>query len=118
MDHEPIEVNAAGYWAPARGEIHIDSGLPMLQRVKTLAHELAHALAGHGLGNDRTPVRVAETVAESVAFLVCDALGLDTSERSFPYVARFSRDLKTFRVVLGEIHRVSRMILNVVQPRR
>jgi hypothetical protein len=33
---------------------------------------------------------VAETEVESVAFVVCDAIGLDTGSYSFPYVARWA----------------------------
>ena len=58
------------------------------QAVKTLIHELGHALL-HSEG----PVasrEVAETEVESVAFVVCDAIGLDTGSYSFPYVARWA----------------------------
>jgi hypothetical protein len=42
-------------------------------------------------GGDVKPSReVAEVEVESVAFIVCDALGLDTSDYSFPYVAQWS----------------------------
>jgi hypothetical protein len=53
------------------------------QQVKTLAHELAHALLHEGTA-DRS---LAELEAESTAFVVCRVLGLDTSEYSFGYVA-------------------------------
>lgn len=58
------------------------------QAVKTLIHELGHVLlhsegpvASHDIG---------EVEVESVAFIVCDALGLDTSDYSFSYVARWA----------------------------
>ncbi len=53
------------------------------QQVKTLAHELAHALLHEGT-DDRA---LAELEAESTAFVVCRSLGLDTSDYSFGYVA-------------------------------
>ena len=56
------------------------------QRVKTLAHEIAHALL-HEKCNNR---RVAELEAESTAYVVCQALGLDTSSYSFAYVASWA----------------------------
>ena len=58
------------------------------QAVKTLIHELAHALL-HSEG----PVasrEIAEVEVESVAFIVCEALGLDSGEYSFPYVTRWA----------------------------
>ncbi len=56
------------------------------QRVKTLAHEIAHAIL-HGSFNDR---RLAELEAESTAYVVCQSLGLDTSDYSFGYVANWA----------------------------
>jgi IrrE N-terminal-like domain len=53
--------------------IRLRAGLAPAHRVKTLAHELAHALL-HAEVPDRA---VAELEAESVAFIVCDALGID-----------------------------------------
>jgi antirestriction protein ArdC len=63
--------------------IRVESRNQPAQRVKTLAHELAHALL-HGDGGDRA---LAELEAESTAYLVCRCLGLDTGEYSFGYVA-------------------------------
>lgn len=58
------------------------------QAVKTLVHELGHAL----LHADLSPRarEVEEVEVESVAYVVCDALGLDTSDYSFSYVAHWA----------------------------
>jgi hypothetical protein len=56
------------------------------QRVKTLAHEIAHAMLHEGF-KDR---RLAELEAESTAWVVCHSLGLDTSDYSFGYVANWA----------------------------
>lgn len=56
------------------------------QRVKTLAHEIGHALL-HGECDNRA---LAELEAESTAYVVCQALGLDTSDYSFGYVATWA----------------------------
>jgi antirestriction protein ArdC len=58
------------------------------QAVKTLVHELCHALL-HGDEVARSR-EIQEVEVESVAYIVCDALGLDTSDYSFAYVARWS----------------------------
>jgi antirestriction protein ArdC len=58
------------------------------QAVKTLIHEVGHALL-HAEG----PVasrEVAEVEVESVAYIVCDALGLDSGDHSFPYITRWA----------------------------
>lgn len=58
------------------------------QAVKTLIHELAHAL----LHSEESPKsrEIAEVEVESVAFVVLDALGMASDDYSFPYVARWS----------------------------
>ncbi len=56
------------------------------QRVKTLVHELAHALL-HENFKDRA---LAELEAESTAFVVCKAIGIDSSDYSFGYVANWA----------------------------
>jgi antirestriction protein ArdC len=56
------------------------------QQVKTLAHELAHAVLHEEVG-DRA---LAELEAESAAFVVCDHLGLDTSGYTFGDVATWA----------------------------
>jgi antirestriction protein ArdC len=58
------------------------------QAVKTLIHELAHAL----LHADQAPRsrEIAEVEVESVAFIVCEAIELDSGDYSFPYVTRWA----------------------------
>lgn len=58
------------------------------QAVKTLIHELGHAL----LHSEEPPQskEVAEVEVESLAFIVCDAIGLDSGDYSFAYVARWA----------------------------
>lgn len=63
-------------------------GLSGAQGAKTLIHELAHVLLHQKSGI--TERVVAEVEAESVAFVVCRALGLDTADYSFAYVAGWS----------------------------
>ena len=64
IDNEPIKANAVGYWQPSTNEIHIDATHSQLQKTKTLAHELAHALAGHGKSGEAEDPRELENVAE------------------------------------------------------
>jgi len=63
--------------------IRIESRNDPAQRVKTLAHELAHAVLHETVADSA----LAELEAESTAFLVCRSLGLDSGEYSFGYVA-------------------------------
>ncbi len=77
----PGSTNGACNFAERR--IRIESRNQPAQRVKTLAHELAHALL-HEEPVDRA---LAELEAESVAYVVCRTFGLDSGEYSFGYVA-------------------------------
>lgn len=61
---------------------------PPQQRFATLVLELAHAIL-HGEVNHHERPRK-EVEAESSAFVVCHALGLDTSTFSLPYVASWA----------------------------
>lgn len=58
------------------------------QAVKTLVHELGHALLHEDeVGRSR---EIQEVEVESLAFVVLDALGLQSDDYSFPYVARWA----------------------------
>ncbi|MGH7692850.1 MAG: ArdC-like ssDNA-binding domain-containing protein [Candidatus Dormibacteria bacterium] len=72
----------------ALSRIRVAQHLAPAQKLKTLAHELAHAVL-HGQGF-QGPRALAELEAESVAYLVCQELGLDSSDYSFGYVASWS----------------------------
>lgn len=61
--------------------VHADNAEAM--RVKTLIHELGHAML-HETVTDRA---LAELEAESVAFVVCAQLGIDSGQYSFGYLA-------------------------------
>jgi len=63
--------------------IRVESTNSPAQRLKTLVHEIAHAIL-HEEFEDR---RLAELEAESTAYIVCQKIGLDTSDYSFGYVA-------------------------------
>jgi hypothetical protein len=70
-------------------QVHTD-GRSLTQQLKTLAHEVAHALM-HG-DEDRGTLSGAEkeVEAESVAFVVMNALGIDSQDYSVGYVATWA----------------------------
>jgi hypothetical protein len=75
-----------GECLPGERLIRLQRGLAPAQRVKTLAHELAHSDL-HREGYRETPRPLAELEAESVAFIVCQAAGIDSGEYSLGYLA-------------------------------
>lgn len=90
------------------------------QQFKTLAHEVAHAIL-HGDG-DHHARSTAEVEAESTAYVVAHALGLDTSSYSLPYVATWALaadEKEPTRVValVGErVRKAASLILGVLFP--
>ena len=83
--------NENGYCDFLNKKIAVRPDVAPAQALKTLVHELAHALL-HGEEVPR-PREIQEIEVESVAYIVCDAIGLDTSDYSFAYVARWSEGL-------------------------
>jgi antirestriction protein ArdC len=75
-----------GDCCPSQRRIRVEARNTPAQRVKTLAHELSHALL-HERVEDRA---LAELEAESTAYVVCRQVGLDSSDYSFGYVATWA----------------------------
>lgn len=84
VEYKPLD-GPCGVYLPQYAKILIDKGLQPAHRLKTLTHELAHAMLDHGTSDK--PRHVLELEAESAAYIVCDSLGLDTSDYSFAYLA-------------------------------
>ena len=98
-----IEGNAKGYYSHVDKEICVRADMGESQTIKTMIHEVAHAMLHdsdqmkqHGEEKDQL---TKETEAESIAFTVCSALGIDTSDYSFPYVASWAsgKELKELK---------------------
>ena len=70
--------------------IGIREGMPEGQTVKTALHELAHSRLHDGDPEGMPDRAMREVQAESVAYAVAAALGLDTSGYSFGYVASWA----------------------------
>jgi antirestriction protein ArdC len=79
---------AFGMTDPKRKTVTVRDGVSDAQAVKTLAHELAHVLLhcdpSYNYGECRG---AAEVEAESIAYVVAAANGLNTTTYSAPYVA-------------------------------
>lgn len=82
--------SALGAYHLGDKRIAIRRDLGPVQSFKTLCHEAAHMLLHTG-AEERA---AAELEAETTAFLVCHALGVDTSSYSFAYLAHWSGDLE------------------------
>ncbi len=76
-----------GVCRPAAKSIEINARDTGTQQLKSLIHEISHAML-HASCPDRMR---AEIEAESVAFIVMNHLGIDSSAYSFGYVATWGR---------------------------
>ena len=109
---EKIESGAKGYYSQTEKRIAINESMSELQNLKTLIHEIAHAKL-HDIDlnapaekqADRPDRRTREVQAESIAYAVCQHYGLDTSDYSFAYVAKWSsgRELAELKASLKTI---------------
>ncbi len=88
VSFEPIEGSANGYCSHRRQCIVIREGVSQEQAIKTTVHEIAHALL-HKPDIERDS-QAFEVQAESVAYIVCQHFGIDSSQYSFGYVAGWS----------------------------
>ena len=87
--HE-IDGSAKGYFNREDNTIHIQTGMSEMMTIKTLIHEIAHSrlhnkLALEDRKNDPTRGEK-ELEAEATAYVVCEHLGIDTSDYSFAYI--------------------------------
>jgi len=80
---------AAGWYVRGTKEIVIIDEGSEASKFSTLVHELAHAIL-HG-ADDHHSRPECEVEAESTAYVVCSALGLDTSCESCGYVAGWGK---------------------------
>jgi antirestriction protein ArdC len=99
----------------AEHRIRVRAGNAPAQRVKTLAHELAHALL-HENHDDRA---LAELEAESVAFVVCAFLGVQSDNYTFGYVASWAgggdEALAGIKATGGRIQQTANTILKKLE---
>ncbi len=95
MSIEPIaQSGAKGYFSDREQRIVLRSGMSEVQTVKTLMHEIAHAVLHNAERLQETGKKTRgqkEVEAESVAYVVCRHFGIDVSDYSFGYVAGWSR---------------------------
>lgn len=104
-----LDEHTMGYYQPGLKRIVVREAAP-LQMAKTLAHELAHHFSA---AKSSSPEN--ETIAEACAYVVCAHFGLDTGERSFPYVATWSRDPKILKGVMATIQQVSAAMIDQLE---
>jgi hypothetical protein len=102
-----------GYFIPDTKHICVGTRLSQTHAVKTLIHETAHLLTSDQQALSRYD---RETLAESAAFVVLSHFGIDSSEYSFPYVARWARDTAILKRNLELIQETAHAIISGITP--
>lgn len=91
--------NLDGYFSPSKQEIVIDKSLSIDDKTAVLLHELAHGLYDDfDYKNNRN---LSEVFVESIAYIVADHFGLDTSRCSFNYIAQWAKGEPKIVLELG-----------------
>ena len=124
---EEISGSSKGYYSLGEQRIAIQAGMSQLQTIKTMVHEIAHSKL-HAINQDAAPEELArhpnqhtrEVQAEGVAYVVCQHLGLDTSDYSFSYVVSWStgKELSELKNSLDTIRTASAEIIDVIRHQR
>jgi antirestriction protein ArdC len=96
------------------GKITLLPDLSAAEHFATLAHETAHELLHRGDRRSQTTRTVRETEAEAVAFVVCEAIGLDTNTASADYIGLYSGDKATLAESLHFIQSTAAVILTAI----
>lgn len=121
VGYEQIPRGAKGFFSPTEQRIAIRAGMSQVQTIKTLVHEIAHAKLHDPTRQNPEEVkqrREKEIEAESVAYVVCQHFGIDTSDYSFGYVAGWSRgkEQEELKASLQIIRQASDEIIRAVEP--
>ena len=100
-----------GYYSPNENRIVISKGLKGQEQIlKTIFHEMAHSDLHRGTnaqyGDDQ--YRKQELQAESVAYVVANHFGFDTSSYSFGYLAIWAKDKNGFEDMVEQLQIVQK----------
>ena len=120
IDFENIGSGAKGYYSSVQGRIVIQTGMSDLQTLKTAFHETAHSLLhdpDKKIVTAKSPRNEKEVQAESVAFMVAEKFGMDTSDYSFPYIATWSEGKQKEQLLkaLQEIQTAAKTISGAIE---
>ena len=115
VSFEDIQGGAKGYFHTVENRIAILKGMSQQQTIKTLIHEISHAILHDRENGEEKDANkgTKEVQAESVAYTVCSMLGLDTSDYSFGYVAGWSagKEAKELNASMEVIRKTAKDII-------
>lgn len=114
VEFEDIQTGANGYYSHSENLIRLKAGMSEVQTIKTLIHEISHALLHCDVtGIEKDADRMTKEVqAESIAYAVCAMIGLDTADYSFEYIAGWSsgHDVKELTASMEVVRKTANSI--------
>ena len=110
---------AKGCFNHVTEEILVRPGMSQKQTLKTMLHEISHATL-HRRKKNEPPSKdqhTREVEAESVAYVVCQHFGIDTSDYSFGYVAGWSKgkELDELKASLDTIRSCAAGLIDAIE---
>jgi hypothetical protein len=105
--------------APARGtstggKITLLPGQSSAEEFATLAHELAHELLHRDERRSQMTKCVRETEAETVAFIVCQSIGLEATSACADYIQLYDGNAALLLESLTHVQRAATQILGAI----
>ncbi len=120
---DPLLQHAYGYYSQKENKIVIGNQGSLDDQTNTLIHEYTHWFL-HRVYNEKgqleaskiVPSNQREVEAESVAYMVASAFGLDTEKMSVGYISRYmTRDPHVLRTSMERIQRAANYIIDKIE---
>jgi hypothetical protein len=107
--------NLQGALGLSRGSsIELLQGLPPAEKFGVLVHEVGHSMLHFGTDRNEKTKMLREVEAESIAFVVSEAIGLENSTASSDYIFLYDGDVHVLTSSLSTIRNASSEILKAI----
>ncbi len=105
-----LDEKSSGYFSPKEKEIVLKFGMSDEQIIKTLIHEFAYAMLNINIKSCSDNLKLK---ANSIAYLLSDFIGVDTSTFSFDCVENFTKmQINELQQMLESIQQTANLIIN------
>lgn len=120
----PLSEGMDGYFSLDSQSITIREGMSQTQTISAIIHEMAHSrlhnyrpATDHAESPGEKDRNTEEVEAESISYVVCQYLGIETGENSFGYIAAWSKgkELKELRESLETINKTSSELIAEIE---
>jgi len=115
VEAQGIELSYSERIIPTKGPSHggkitLISGIQPPEAFSTLVHKIGHEMLHRGERRTLTTKQVRETKAEAVAFVVCQAVGLQTGTSSQDCIQLWHRDADLLRENLEAVQHTAAVV--------